>query len=119
GRGRGSGCLGCKIAARRGDYGHATADEVGHEGCQAIELAVQPMVLDRHVLALDEAGPVETLTERIGTGPIVRPAVDEADDRQHGLLCTRRNRPRRHAAESSDELAPSDAEHRTTPTRQA
>ena len=43
-------------AAGRGDDGHTTADQVGHQRRQAIVLALQPVVLDRHVLALDVAG---------------------------------------------------------------
>src|SRR4029079_1704302 len=52
---RSFGRLASKVAARRGDNGDATADEVGHERRQAVVLAVQPVVLDRHVLALDVA----------------------------------------------------------------
>ena len=63
-RGRSFGRWRSKVAARRGDNGDATADEVGHERRQAIELAVQPVVLDRHVLALDVAGFIEALAER-------------------------------------------------------
>ena len=77
-----------RIAPKRGDYGHATADEVGHERWQAIVLALQPMVLDRRVLALDVAGFVESFTERsdLAQRGVRRPAADEADDRQRRLL---------------------------------
>ncbi len=37
------------------DHGHTTADELGHERRQAVVLAVQPVVLDHHVLALEVA----------------------------------------------------------------
>jgi hypothetical protein len=40
----------------RRDHGHTTADQVSHQRRQVIELAFQPVVLDRHVLALDVAG---------------------------------------------------------------
>src|SRR6516164_6061871 len=99
-----------RIAPKRGDYGHATADEVGHERWQAIVLALQPMVLDRRVLALDVAGFVESFTERsdLAQRGVRRPAADEADDRQRRLLRARRERPRcRRAAEERDELAAS------------
>ena len=96
------------LPAGRGDNGHATADEVGHERRQAIVLALQPVVLDRHVLALDVAGFVEAFTERSGKarGGLGRPAADEADHRHRRLLRARRERPRRRrAAEQRDELA--------------
>ena len=50
----------------RGDHGHATAHEIGHERWQAIILALQPVVLNHYVLALDVAGFVEALAERSG-----------------------------------------------------
>jgi hypothetical protein len=52
------------------------------------------VVLDGRVLAVDEAGLVETLTERIGTACYERPAVDEADDRHRCLLCAHDQWPR-------------------------
>jgi len=51
----------CRESAEGRNNGHPTAYEVGHERGQAVELAVQPMVLHRHVLALDVAGFVEAL----------------------------------------------------------
>ena len=63
-RGRSFGRKRSRVAGWRGDNGHATADEVGHERRKAIELALQPMVLHRHVLALDVAGFVEAFAER-------------------------------------------------------
>jgi hypothetical protein len=41
-----------RVVAGRGDDGNATADEVDHEGWQAIVLARQPMVFNHHILAL-------------------------------------------------------------------
>jgi hypothetical protein len=72
-----------------------------------IKLTVQPVILDRHVLTLDEAGLVEAPTERSDTARIERPALDESDHRHRGLLRTGHQRPRsRRTAEQSDELAP-------------
>src|SRR5262245_57404589 len=70
-------------------------------------MAVQPVVLDHHVLALDCAGFVEAFTERGGNarGGIGRPNGDEADDRHRRLLRARRERPHCRAAEQRDELA--------------
>src|SRR5262249_14450262 len=94
-----------RITARRSNNGHAT-DEVSHERRQTIVLAVKPMVLYRDVLTLDVAGFVEAITECSGTARIRRPAIDEPDDRRLRLLCARRERPHRRAAEQRDELAP-------------
>jgi hypothetical protein len=69
-RGRSFGCKRGKVAGWRGDNGHATTHEVSHEFRKAIELALQPVVLDRHVLPLDVAGFVEALAERGGKGRI-------------------------------------------------
>src|SRR4051794_16606099 len=52
-----------RIAPERNDYRHATAGQVGHERWQAVVLALQPMVLDRRILALDVAGFVEPFLE--------------------------------------------------------
>ena len=81
--------------AGRGDHGHTAADQIGHQCRQAIVLALQPVVLDRHVLAFDVAGFVEAFAERghIARGGIGRPAVDKPDHRQRRLLRARRERP--------------------------
>src|SRR5262249_4546807 len=81
----------------------------GHERRKAIELALQPVVLDRHVLAFDVAGFVEAFAERsdIAYGVLGRPAVAEADDRRR-LLRLRHERPRgSRAAEQRDALVAS------------
>jgi hypothetical protein len=50
--------------AGRSDNGYVPADEVSHECRQAIVSALQPVVFDHHVLALDVARFLETLAER-------------------------------------------------------
>ena len=55
---------GSEVAAGRGDNGHSAADEVRHERRQVIVLALQPMVLHCHVLALDVAAFGEAVTKR-------------------------------------------------------
>src|SRR6516162_8860618 len=109
-RGRSLGRLSSSGLTGRRDNGVATADEVSHQRRQAIEAAVEPMVLDRHVLALDVAGFAKAFPERdhAGHGTAGRSEVDEADNRHRGLLPPRRKRPRRRAAEQRDELAPPD-----------
>jgi hypothetical protein len=98
-RGRSFGCLGTNAESGRRDHGHTTADEVSHERRKAIELALQPVVLDRHVLALDVAGFVEAFAERsdIAYGVLGRPTIDEADYRRW-LLRARRKGPRHRRA---------------------
>src|SRR5262249_14207461 len=106
-RGRSFAGRGPSAEARRGDPRHTTADEVSHDRRKAIELALQPVVFDRHVLAFDVAGFVEAFAERsdIAYGVLGRPAVDEADDGRW-LLRARREWPRRRrAGEQRDELA--------------
>jgi hypothetical protein len=58
-------------------------------------LALQPVVLDRHVLAFDITGFVETFAEcgRKGRRGIGRPVSDKPDYRQRRLLRTRHKRP--------------------------
>jgi hypothetical protein len=46
-------------AAGRGNDGHLSANQIGHQCRQAIVLAFQPVVLDGHVLAFDVASFVE------------------------------------------------------------
>ena len=69
-------------AAGRGDHGHLSADQIGHQCRQAIVLALQPVVLDRHVLAFDVAGFVEAFAERgrmraeaSGDPPLINPTT--------------------------------------------
>jgi hypothetical protein len=65
-------------------------------------------VRDRDVLALDIAGIFEALAECAQQVPdrFGRLVVEKPDHRHRGLLRARRERPRSHAAEQRDELAP-------------
>jgi hypothetical protein len=99
----------CGQIASRGDHGHLSANQVGHLRRQAIVLALQPVVLDCHVLAFDGAGFVEAFAERgrIARVGIGRSVSDKPDHRHRRLLCARGKRPSRgRAAEQRDELAP-------------
>ena len=94
---------------RCGNHGDATADEIGHQRRQAIILALQPVVLDHHVLVLNVAGFVEAFAEGSARarGILGRPGTDEADDRHRRLLRARCDRPRDgRATGKRDELAP-------------
>src|SRR5262249_50055078 len=107
-RGRSFGRKSRRIA-NRSDNGDATADEVGHERRQAVVLAGKPVVLDRHVLALDVARFAKAFTKRgcMAYGTIERSTAEKADHRHRRLLRARRERPRGScAAEQRDELAP-------------
>jgi hypothetical protein len=96
-------------AAGRGDQRHATTDQVGRERRQAIVAALQPVVLDRYVLAFDKTAFAEPFAERghKARGGIRRPAVDKSDQRQCPLLRTRRERPRHsRAAQQRNKFPP-------------
>jgi hypothetical protein len=55
--------------ARPSDQGFFRAQaHFGIDRRQAVELTLQPMIFNRHVLALDVAGFIEALTERIAPG---------------------------------------------------
>src|SRR5262249_27828756 len=91
------------------DHGHFSADQIGHQCRQAIVLALQPVVLDRYVLAFDVAGLVQAFAERaqIARGGIGRKASNNPDHRLRRLLRARRERQRDcRAAKERDELAP-------------
>src|SRR5262249_16795356 len=108
-RSRSFGCLCSKVAGRRGDNGDAPAHEVSHERWQTIELALQPMVLDRYVLILNETGFAEAFAERGSTTRrgIGCPGVYEADHWQGRLLRLRHERPADYtAAYKYDEFPP-------------
>ena len=72
-------------------------------------MALQPVVLDRHVLTLNVAGFIEAFAERghiARAEGIRRPAVDKRDHRHARLLCVCRERPRDcRGAEKRDERA--------------
>src|SRR5262249_4369275 len=102
--------------ANRSDNGDATADEVGHERRQAVVLAGKPVVLDRHVLALDVARFAKAFTKRgcMAYGTIERSTAEKPHHRHRRLLRVRRQGPRRpRAAESSQQSPPSDGDCHT------
>jgi hypothetical protein len=72
-----------------------SADEIGQHRRQAIVLAFEPVVFDRHILAFDIAGFAEAFAERRRTrrGAFGRPAVDKPDHRHCRLLRAHRKRP--------------------------
>ena len=47
----------------RGDYRHLTAYQIGCEVGQSVVLVLRPAILDRHILALGEAGFAQALTK--------------------------------------------------------
>ncbi len=60
----------CKIAGGRGDNGHTTAHEIIHKRRKATELALQPVVLHRYVLAIEVAGLAKAVSERGAKGRV-------------------------------------------------
>src|SRR5262249_43281263 len=93
--------------AQGGDRNHPGTNQLVRQRRQTLDLLVGPAVFDRHVLALDEPRLLQALAEcphaiRVAVG---RRGMQEPDCRRSRLLCPRRKRPRRRAAEQRDELA--------------
>ena len=89
--------FGCKrgCGANRGDHGYLPADQVSHQCGQAIDPTLQPVVVDRHVLAFDVPSFVETFAKRghvtrVGIG---RPISDKPDHGHSHLLRACGERP--------------------------
>jgi hypothetical protein len=66
-RSYGLGCDCGEWGSGRGDDGYATTDKVNRQCWQTIVLALQPVVLDRHVTAVDVTGFAKALAERSST----------------------------------------------------
>jgi len=95
------------ISYGRGNHVHTAANQIGCQRRQLIVVVLRPAELDRHVLAFDEGGPVQTATE-LGhemRGPLGRLTVEEPDYRHRRLLRARRERPRCRTAKKGDESA--------------
>ena len=91
------------------DHSHLTTNQLSRHRRRSVILPLQPPVLDPHVLALDVAGFLQSLSkcrhvrrERPG-----RSAVEKADHRHCRLLRPRRERPSCCSAEQPDEVAAS------------
>ena len=87
----------------RDDHGDLSANQIGRQRRQPIDLILGPAVFDRHVLALDIAGLLQALAKSAQTvrGRVRRCGVEEPDHRHRRLLRARRERPappRRRAA---------------------
>ena len=54
-------------AAGRGDHGDPSANQIGRQRRQPIDLILGPAVFDRHVLALDIAGVLQALAKSAQT----------------------------------------------------
>src|SRR6516162_5921346 len=72
-------------------------------------MTLGPAVLDQHVAALDKADFAQSLAKSREAicAPFGRTGIENPNWWYRRLLRTRRERPRRRAAESSDEIAPS------------
>jgi hypothetical protein len=97
----------CSEACGCDDHRDLPANQLGRKVGESFHL-LGPAVVDRYVLALDIAGFFEALAESaqpLGNG-FGRSDLEKSDDPHHRLLCPRRQRPRRRAAEQGDERAP-------------
>src|SRR5262249_36644390 len=88
--------------------GHRPTDQVAYQLRQPGGLAVSPAVFDRNIPALDMAGFAEPLAEANDESCVGfrRAGMEQPDHRHCGLLRAEPQRPRRRAAEQSDERAP-------------
>src|SRR5262245_38281443 len=59
--------------ARRGEHGYSTVDQVGQQRRQMIVMALQPVVLDRHVLTFDVASPLVEAFASVLHPPLLTP----------------------------------------------
>ena len=105
---------GCGLGGERrivvpDDHGHRPAEQIGHQGRQSISLIVRRAILDRDVLALDEARVLQALPERgHDLRRVSERAAEEPDHGRCRLLRARGKRPRhRCAAHERDEFPPS------------
>src|SRR5262249_11898743 len=90
------------------DHGRLKVNQIGHHRGQAIIMPVRPAVFDGDVFAFDKTRFFQTALE---CGHERSPfcggwATKKADHWDSPMLRARRERPRRHAAEQRDELAP-------------
>src|SRR5262249_59177322 len=95
--------------ARGGDHGDFSANQIGCQRRQPIELIFGgPPKLDRHALAYDIAGLAQAFAEPRDQRRKLfrRTMMEKSNDRHRRLLCARRERPGRRAAEQRDEIAP-------------
>src|SRR5262249_28289029 len=109
-RGLGSECSRRAPAACCSDHCHLAANQITRERRQSVKLIPCPAVFDCHVAAFNNACFIQTSSERgrkvRGRGGLWRTTAQESDRRHRRLLCARRERPYRRAAEQFDELAP-------------
>jgi hypothetical protein len=100
GGGRGFGCQGCSVAAKRCDNGHATADQIGRELWKSIEpaLLLGPAIYDCHILTFDVSGLAETPAEGIHVCKRSGCPINEHPHHRHRRLRPHRKRPDRRAA---------------------
>ena len=96
--------------AGRGDHGHLTANQIGRQRRQSIQLIVGPAVFDRYVLALDDSRSPSGPGGIRAHDPRTRQAMRGGGTRSPASPAAARApraATRRRAAEQRDELAPS------------
>src|SRR5580704_3020277 len=82
-------------------------NKIRHEDRQSVRMALGPAKRDCHVLAVDKAGFLQALAERLGFLGIWGSTVKKPDHRQRRLLRACRERPPGgRAADQRNELAP-------------
>src|SRR5262249_20147933 len=94
---------------RRRDNGNSSDDQIGHHCRRAFISTLEPVILDRNVLALDVASFAEALSKcgRTRHRGIGCPKVDKSNHRQRCLLRARHEWPCAYnAPEKGNEVAP-------------
>src|SRR5262249_20557291 len=97
----------CRVNPGRYNHCDSALNQIGGERGQSIIVTVRPAVFDGYIAPLVIPGFGEALPEPVH--PLRRIAgrnsAEESDYRRRRLLCVRRERPGRRAAEKRDELA--------------
>src|SRR5262249_6695214 len=96
-----------RVTTNRHERSHSAAHKFGCHCGQTVVCATSPTELNCYVLAFDQATLAQASPE-CGEhihGVLRRPTAHKSDHWLGWLLCTCRERPRRHATEQRDELA--------------
>src|SRR6516225_4085403 len=90
------------------NHGHLPANQIGRKCWEPIELILRPAEFDSDVMAVDEPRFLQAIAEcRYSVNCVGSSCcLKESDHRHRCLLRTRRERPRRRAADERDECAP-------------
>src|SRR5215831_12979641 len=103
------------------DHGHLSANQIGRECREPIELVLRPAEFDSDVMAVDEPRFLQAIAEcRYSVNCVGSSCgLKESDHRHRCLLRTRRERPCHSAAEPGYKFSPPDGDWHVTPHARA